>query len=72
MADTKNPVTNVKGEFIRGGKNFCYFCWIIFFCLNLVTAFRNWIKNDPSAEYPAEENRYHLYVALACPWVKVN
>ena len=20
MADTKNPITNVKGEFIRGGK----------------------------------------------------
>ncbi|CAF0726744.1 unnamed protein product [Adineta ricciae] len=51
MADTKNPVTNVKGEFIRG-----------------VTAFRNWIKDDSSAEYQPEANRYHIYVALACPW----
>lgn len=33
-----------------------------------VTMFRQWIKDDPSAEYPAEPNRYHLYVALACPW----
>jgi glutathionyl-hydroquinone reductase len=40
--------------------------------LNLVTVFRNWIKDDPAAEYPAEANRYHLYVALACPWVKIN
>ncbi|CAF1485211.1 unnamed protein product [Rotaria sordida] len=34
----------------------------------LQSSFRNWIKNDPSAEFPAESNRYHLYVALACPW----
>ncbi|CAF1437609.1 unnamed protein product [Rotaria sp. Silwood1] len=33
-----------------------------------VSSFRNWIKDDPSAEHPAEINRYHLYVALACPW----
>jgi glutathionyl-hydroquinone reductase len=37
-----------------------------------VTAFRNSIKDDPSAEYPAEPNRYHLYVALACPWVNIQ
>eukprot|EP00522_Entomoneis_paludosa_P015509 CAMPEP_0172446196 /NCGR_PEP_ID=MMETSP1065-20121228/5852_1 /TAXON_ID=265537 /ORGANISM="Amphiprora paludosa, Strain CCMP125" /LENGTH=351 /DNA_ID=CAMNT_0013197255 /DNA_START=101 /DNA_END=1156 /DNA_ORIENTATION=+ len=30
--------------------------------------YRNWIKNDPSAEFPAEKDRYHLYVSYACPW----
>lgn len=30
--------------------------------------FRNWIRDDPSAEHPAEANRYHLYVSWACPW----
>jgi putative glutathione S-transferase len=36
--------------------------------------FRNWITSDgspgPSGEggFPAEANRYHLYVSLACPW----
>lgn len=36
--------------------------------------FRNWITKDgrpgPSGEggFPAEANRYHLYVSLACPW----
>lgn len=39
-----------------------------------VTSFRNWITPDgeagPSGEagFAAEKNRYHLYVALACPW----
>lgn len=28
--------------------------------------FRNWIK--PDSEFPPEANRYHLYVAYACPW----
>lgn len=28
--------------------------------------FRNWI--GPDGDYPAEANRYHLYVSLACPW----
>lgn len=32
------------------------------------TTFRNWIKNDPSAEFPAEAGRYHLYISRACPW----
>jgi putative glutathione S-transferase len=27
--------------------------------------FRNWLGTD---EFPAEANRYHLYVSLACPW----
>ena len=36
--------------------------------------FRNWITADgspgPSGEggFPAEKDRYHLYVSLACPW----
>ncbi|KAL7581208.1 hypothetical protein ACA910_005991 [Epithemia clementina (nom. ined.)] len=31
-------------------------------------AHRNWIKNDPAAQFPAEKDRYHLYVSYACPW----
>ncbi len=42
------------------------------FFLVLVTTFRNWIKDDPSAEYPAEANRYHIYAALSCPWVHMH
>jgi len=30
--------------------------------------FRSWVRADPSAEFPAETGRYHLYVSLACPW----
>ena len=30
--------------------------------------FRNWVRRDGSTDYQAEENRYHLYVSLACPW----
>eukprot|EP00996_Jenningsia_fusiforme_P002932 NODE_3740_length_924_cov_43.716571_g3439_i0.p1 GENE.NODE_3740_length_924_cov_43.716571_g3439_i0~~NODE_3740_length_924_cov_43.716571_g3439_i0.p1 ORF type:complete len:239 (-),score=41.01 NODE_3740_length_924_cov_43.716571_g3439_i0:206-853(-) len=30
--------------------------------------FRNWITADGSSGFPAEANRYHLYVSLACPW----
>jgi putative glutathione S-transferase len=38
------------------------------------TRFRNWVTRDgapgPSGEggFPAEPDRYHLYVSLACPW----
>jgi len=38
------------------------------------TRFRNWITADgsagPSGEggFPAARSRYHLYVALSCPW----
>ncbi|HKJ69374.1 MAG TPA: glutathione S-transferase family protein [bacterium] len=32
------------------------------------TTFRNWIQDDPSAEFPAEPDRYHLYISRACPW----
>jgi putative glutathione S-transferase len=30
--------------------------------------FRKWITRDGASGYPAEPNRYHLYVSLACPW----
>jgi len=30
--------------------------------------FRNWVKNEPNAEFKPESGRYHLYVSLACPW----
>ncbi|MHB8482414.1 MAG: glutathione S-transferase family protein [Nitrospiria bacterium] len=30
--------------------------------------FRDWVTQDGSSGYPAEPNRYHLYVSLACPW----
>ena len=39
-----------------------------------VSSFRNWITPDGSAGptgeagFPAEAGRYHLYVALICPW----
>lgn len=32
------------------------------------TTFRNWISKDASSEFPAEKDRYHLYVSYACPW----
>ncbi|KAJ1967971.1 S-glutathionyl-(chloro)hydroquinone reductase [Dispira parvispora] len=32
------------------------------------SVFRNWIEASPQAEFPAEPDRYHLYVSLACPW----
>ncbi|CAK3929085.1 glutathione s-transferase [Lecanosticta acicola] len=32
------------------------------------SVFRNWISKDPNAEFPAEKDRYHLYVSYACPW----
>jgi putative glutathione S-transferase len=31
-------------------------------------AFRSWVTDDPSAEYPSAAGRYHLYISLACPW----
>jgi len=30
--------------------------------------FRDWVTADGSSGFPAEPGRYHLYVALACPW----
>lgn len=32
------------------------------------TAFRRWITADGSSGFPAEPGRYHLFLALACPW----
>jgi putative glutathione S-transferase len=32
------------------------------------TSFRDWVQDDPDAEYSPEEGRYHLYVSWACPW----
>jgi putative glutathione S-transferase len=31
-------------------------------------AFRDWVRADPAAQFPAVPGRYHLYVSLACPW----
>ena len=28
------------------------------------------MRADGSTQYPAEPARYHLYVSLACPWVR--
>ena len=30
--------------------------------------FRRWITADGSSGFPAAAGRYHLYLALACPW----
>jgi putative glutathione S-transferase len=30
--------------------------------------FRRWISADGSTEFPLDADRYHLYVARACPW----
>ena len=32
------------------------------------SSFRNWVTSDGSSNFPAEAGRYHLYVALICPW----
>jgi putative glutathione S-transferase len=32
------------------------------------TSFRNWVRDDPDAEFSAAAGRYHLYVSYACPW----
>jgi len=32
------------------------------------SVFRNFIENKSGAEFPAEKDRYHLYVSYACPW----
>jgi glutathionyl-hydroquinone reductase len=32
------------------------------------TQFRRWITADGSSSFPAAAGRYHLYLALACPW----
>jgi glutathionyl-hydroquinone reductase len=30
--------------------------------------FRNWVTADGSSGFPAEAGRYHLYIAIGCPW----
>lgn len=32
------------------------------------SSFRSWVKADGSTEFLAEADRYHLYIAWACPW----
>jgi glutathionyl-hydroquinone reductase len=32
------------------------------------TTFRDWVTADGSSGFPVEADRYHLYVAMACPW----
>jgi putative glutathione S-transferase len=32
------------------------------------SAWRNWISQDEGSKFPSEKDRYHLYVAYACPW----
>jgi putative glutathione S-transferase len=32
------------------------------------TGFRDWVRADQSARFPADSGRYHLYVSYACPW----
>jgi glutathionyl-hydroquinone reductase len=32
------------------------------------SAFRHFVSDDGSTEFPLEAGRYHLYVARACPW----
>jgi putative glutathione S-transferase len=32
------------------------------------TSFRDWVREDPDAEFQPAAGRYHLYVSYACPW----
>ncbi|DBA03446.1 TPA: LOW QUALITY PROTEIN: hypothetical protein N0F65_002854 [Lagenidium giganteum] len=32
------------------------------------SVFRHWIEPNADAEFPAEKDRYHLYISYACPW----
>lgn len=32
------------------------------------SVFRERVEADPTAQFPAETGRYHLYCAVACPW----
>ena len=34
----------------------------------VTTSFREWIRDDPDAEFQPAADRYHLYVARNCPW----
>ena len=32
------------------------------------SSFRDFVSKDPSSKFPAEKNRYALYVNYGCPW----
>ena len=32
------------------------------------STFRDWISADPTSKFPAEKDRYALYINLGCPW----
>lgn len=32
------------------------------------SVFRDWVKDEAGAPFPAEKGRYHLFVAKNCPW----
>jgi glutathionyl-hydroquinone reductase len=34
----------------------------------MATHFRQWVTADGSSGFKAEDNRYHLYISLGCPW----
>jgi putative glutathione S-transferase len=34
------------------------------------SAFRNFISNKPGSQFPAEKDRYVLYLSPGCPWVR--
>ena len=34
----------------------------------LASQFRDWVSDDASTPFPAQSDRYHLYVSRACPW----
>lgn len=31
-------------------------------------AWRNWVSREKDSKFPPQKDRYHLYVAYACPW----
>ena len=33
-----------------------------------VSGFRDWVAADGSTDFPADRDRYHLYIAHPCPW----
>ena len=36
--------------------------------VRLSGGFHNWIERDRKAAFPAQADRYHLYISRACPW----
>ena len=34
------------------------------------SSFRDFISNEPGSRFPAEKNRYVLYLSPGCPWVR--